>query len=111
MRLSELAARLEADRPDASPVDHCQLCLLISQAVPDLTQLRDDTALHDASRDAQLRIQLAFDQYGAVTEELRQLGDSDPARFDKDQIWVLLRAIKVQDQLVKLLLGGSPLNV
>jgi hypothetical protein len=56
-------------------------------------------------------MQVATDQHEAMTEELEQLGNSDPQKFTQDQIWVLLRAIKVQSQLLEYYVGYPVLDV
>ena len=58
-----------------------------------------------------LKLQLATDQHAAMTEELEALAASDPEKFTSDQIWVLVRAIKVQSQVLQLYLGGESLDV
>jgi hypothetical protein len=45
-------------------------------------------------------LQLATDQHAAMTQELEDLAASDPSSFSQDQIWVLIRAIKVQSQVL-----------
>ena len=46
-----------------------------------------------------------------MTEELEQLAHSDPKDFSQDQIWVLIRAIKVQSQILQLYVGHAVLDV
>jgi hypothetical protein len=45
-----------------------------------------------------------------MTEELETLARSDPQRFTPDQIWVLIRAIKVQSQILQLYVGEALLE-
>ena len=52
-----------------------------------------------------LRLQAATDQHAAMTQELEDLAQSDPDKFSQEQIWVLIRAIKVQSQILELYLG------
>ncbi|HEV3004330.1 MAG TPA: hypothetical protein VGX78_07700, partial [Pirellulales bacterium] len=58
-----------------------------------------------------LRLQAATDQHAAMTQELEQLASSDPEKFSPDQIWVLVRAIKVQSQVLSLYVGQPPIDV
>ena len=53
----------------------------------------------------------ATDQHAAMTAELETLADSDPKQFDREQIWVLLRAIKVQSQILQMYLGDAEIDV
>ena len=48
--------------------------------------------------------------HAAMTEELETLAQSDPHEFTPDQIWVLIRAIKVQGQILQLYLGEPVLD-
>jgi len=54
---------------------------------------------------------LPTDQHAAMTEELEDLARSDPKKFTPDQIWILIRAIKVQSQVLQLYLGEPALDV
>jgi hypothetical protein len=85
--------------------------LLLTNLVEDLNTLQDEDALTSAWRDASLRLQAASDQHAAVTSELEALAKSDPTKFDREQIWVLIRAIKVQSQILQMYIGGEPLDV
>ena len=46
-----------------------------------------------------------------MTEELESLARSDPREFTPEQIWVLIRAIKVQGQILQLYLGEPVYDV
>ena len=50
-------------------------------------------------------------QHAAMTEELESLAASDPRQFDPEQIWILIRAIKVQSQILQLYVGQPALDV
>ena len=52
-----------------------------------------------------IRLQAATDQHAAMTAELEELSRADPASFTMDQIWVLVRAIKVQSRVLQLYVG------
>lgn len=111
MKMKELASQIEAMQPQAEPLDVARLCLLLSNAVDDLDELRNEDTLRDAWQEVGLRLQFATDQHAAMTEELETLGASDPKQFSADQIWVLVRAIKVQGQVLQMYLGGTALDV
>jgi hypothetical protein len=40
-----------------------------------------------------------------MTEELEQIAGASPESFTLEQIWVLIRAIKVQSQVLQLYVG------
>src|SRR5690606_22555893 len=98
-------------QPQAEIRDVARLCLLLSNAVNDVERLPDDSALKSAWEEMGLRLQAATDQHAAMTEELELLAQSDPRQFTADQIWVLIRAIKVQSQILQLYVGTPALDV
>jgi len=111
MKAHQLASRMESIEPESVPSDVARMCLLLSNAVEDIDRFTNDETLSDAIREVSLKLQLATDQHAAMTEELEALAASDPEKFTSDQIWVLVRAIKVQSQVLQLYLGGESLDV
>jgi hypothetical protein len=111
MNCHELAARIEQIEPEAPPRDVARLCLLLTNLVHEVEELDDDDRLRDAWQEMGLKLQAATDQHAAMTEELEDLAKSDPQTFDAEQIWILLRAIKVQSQVLQLYVGLPALDV
>ena len=111
MTCTELAQQIERLQPNASPQDVARLCLLLTNSVDNLESLRDRRALQAAWKRAGLKLQAATDQHQAMTEELESLAASDPKKFTPDQIWVLIRAIKVQSQILELYVGEALVDV
>ena len=111
MNCTDLARRIQNFEPNADTTDVARLCLLLSIAVDDANQLNDDEKLKQSWREASLRLQFATDQHAAMTEELEDLAASDPKQFSSEQIWVLIRAIKVQSQILQLYIGEAALDV
>lgn len=111
MKCNELATRIQKLQPNADTRDVARLCLLLSNATEDVTDLSDDGKLTDAWREMGLRLQAATDQHAAMTDELENLARSDPQKFSPDQIWVLIRAIKVQSQILQLYVGEALIDV
>ncbi len=107
MNCQQLAARIEQIQPAALPRDVARLCLLLSNSADDLETLADEAVLAQAWHDAGLRIQAATDQHAAMTDELERLAQSDPKQFTPEQIWILIRAIKVQSQVLSLYVGHA----
>src|SRR5262245_51586885 len=105
MTCHELANRIQQLQPDAGARDVARLCLLLTNLSDDVSKLEDDALLTATWREASLRLQAATDQHAAMTEELETLARSDPREFTPEQIWVLIRAIKVQGQILQLYLG------
>ena len=111
MKCTELAQQIEHIQPHASPQDVARLCLLLANEVDDLNALRERPALQDAWKRMGLQLQLATDQHAAMTQELEDLAASDPETFSQDQIWILIRAIKVQSQVLQMYVGHPWLDV
>jgi len=111
MSCTELAQQIERLQPKAAPQDVARLCLLLTNSVDDLKSLREQRALHDAWKRAGLKLQVATDQHAAMTAELEELAASDPKSFTQDQIWILIRAIKVQSQVLQMYVGHTLLDV
>lgn len=107
----ELAARIEQLEPEAMPREIARLCLLMATYVDDLEGLQDEGRFSQAWQEMSIRLQAATDQHAAMTEELEELARSNPKEFHMDQVWVLIRAIKVQSQVLQLYLGKPALDV
>ena len=107
----ELASRIERLQPEATPRDVARLCLLLANHAETLDELQDDQRLSQAWQEMSMRVQLTTDQHAAMTEELESLGRSDPSQFRMEQVWVLIRAIKVQSQILQLYLDQPVLDV
>jgi hypothetical protein len=110
MNCQDLATRIQRLQPDAAARDVARLCLLLANSTDDVEKLNDDRQLTKAWREMGLRLQAVTDQHAAMTEELESLARSDPRRFTPDQIWVLIRAIKVQSQILQLYVGEALLE-
>jgi hypothetical protein len=112
MTCQDLAQRIQELEPDAGAEDVARMCLLVAGNNVDLSTLsQDEDRLRAACRDASLKIQFAADQHAAMTQELEDLASSDPKKFTSDQIWVLIRAIKVQSQVLQLYAGHPVIDV
>jgi hypothetical protein len=111
MKCQELAHRVEQLEPAASAQDVARVCLLLANNNENLDQLRDVASLKAAWKDTSLKLQAATDQHAAMTMELEELANSDPEKYTRDQVWVLIRAIKVQSQVLQLYVGQPLLDV
>ena len=105
MNCQELAQEIQNLQPEASTQDVARLCLLLSNDAERLEQLNDRPQLKSAWQEVGLKLQAATDQHAAMTQELEELASSDPEEFTKDQVWVLIRAIKVQSQVLQMYVG------
>jgi hypothetical protein len=102
MTCHELAQRLLELQPDLSSIDVARLALMILTQCDDARQLSDDAVLIAAWKNATFRLEAASDQHAAVAEELEAMCSDGPVQFTPDQLWVLLRAVKVQSQVLEL---------
>ncbi len=111
MNCQELAGKIQALQPNASLQDVARLCLLLSNGTEAIDELADPYKLQVAWKETGLKLQLATDQHAAMTQELEELASSDPEKFTRDQIWILIRAIKVQSQVLQMYVGQAVLDV
>ncbi len=111
MNCHSLARHIEEIQPEATPQDVARLCLLLTNEYAKLDDLLDGATLHRAWKETGLRLQLATDQHAAMTQELEELANGDPKSFTQEQIWVLIRAIKVQSQILQMYVGHPLLDV
>ena len=102
MTCHDLAKRLSELQPELSQADIARLALMIFTQSADPTALADDAALMSAWKNATFRLEAASDQHAAVAEELDSMCSDGPVQFSPDQLWVLLRAVKVQSQILEL---------
>jgi hypothetical protein len=105
MTCHELAECIERLQPEASPREVARLCLLLANHTDNLDALRDEDLLSEAWHKMQIRLHAVTDQYAAMTADLEELSRAKPETLTADQILVLIRAIKVQSQVVQLYLG------
>jgi hypothetical protein len=104
----ELARRIEELQPEALPRDVARLCLLLTNYQGDLEELADESRLTEVWQEVGIRLQAATDQHAAMTAELEDLAQSNPKQFTLEQVWTLIRAIKVQSQVLQLYVGKQP---
>ena len=111
MNCQQLAKSIQRLQPDADTGVVARLCLLLSNTVETLNDMDAEETLKDAWQKVSLQLQSATDQHAAMTVELEELASSDPKQFTPDQVWVLIRAIKVQSQILQLYVGQPVLDV
>ena len=102
MQCHRLAEQISALDPELTPVEVARLCLLILNGDPAEQALQDPAQVKRLSKAAGFRLKAASDQHAAMTDELNALCSEGPLKFNPDQIWTLVRAIKVQSQVLDL---------
>lgn len=110
MKTCELAQKIQLRRPEQSPEDVARKCLMFLNSVDEPDILANDDVFNEVWSDVEIKFKAATDQHAAMTGELEQLACSDPRKFSPDQIWVLVRAIKVQSQVLRLFSGDASNN-
>lgn len=111
MNCSQLITKIEQRIPESTPLDVSRLCTLICSLVEDLDQMDNEDYFESVWEEVNLRLHAANDQHAAMTAELEELTNSDPRKYSPDQIWILVRAIKVQSQVLRLYLGESNIEL
>lgn len=111
MTCHELAERVNQLEPGASAQDVARICLLLANNHASIDSFADENRLKQACQQTSLKLQLATDQHAAMTQELEELAGSDPEKFSQEQVWILIRAIKVQSQVLQLYVGQPLLDV
>jgi hypothetical protein len=111
MNCQSLAEHIQKLQPEASTQEVARLCLLLSNNSEALNEYQEAEKLRAAWNEVSMKLQAATDQHAAMTQELEDLASSDPEKFSRDQIWVLIRAIKVQSQVLQMYVGQPLLDV
>ncbi|GAB5404249.1 MAG: hypothetical protein Aurels2KO_24800 [Aureliella sp.] len=104
---AELTRRIALLKPELAHVEVLRLSLLVAQRVESLDDLSDQSELANMCDDTCLKLGAATDQHEAVAGELDSLAATDSCDFSTDHLWTLVRAIKVQSQVLNLYLGAS----
>jgi len=103
----ELVSQIARLKPELGPVEHLRLALLAAQQAESLDELADGNALREVCDAVSLKLDAASDQHRAVAFELDSLATTAPCDFSTDHLWTLVRAIKVQSQVLNLYLADS----
>ncbi len=106
MNAQQLVSAIADLHPTQSPSDHLRLALLLSIHQPDLGRLADSEQLATHCQEVVGRLNASSDQHAAVAGELDALAATSPCEFTPDHVWSLVRAIKVQSQILNLYLGS-----
>lgn len=112
MNCAQLARRIESLLPNASPAEVARWCCVVLETAGSAPESLDtEEGFASLWNAASLRLNAVVDQYDATYLELNNLARSDPKKFSPDQIWILVRALKVQTQLLHLYRGEPHRNM
>ena len=105
MDASQLATRIAQLRPELEPAEQLRMALLLALQHQNLGVLEDDDELERQCQEIGLQLSATSDQHAAVADELDSLALTAPCEFSPAHLWTLVRAIKVQNQILSLYLG------
>lgn len=131
---AHLVKRIVKLRPDLSVTDQLRISLLValqnsnadeeadlegaanehgSQSIFELSDAREvtDAALQQQCQEISIQLAAATDQHAAVSDELDSLAATEPCDFSPEHLWTLVRAIKVQSQILNHYLGPAQTHV
>lgn len=92
-------------RPEYTPAQQLRIALLLSLQHADINELTTDSIeLEQQLSNVSMQLSATTDQHAAVSGELDSLASTSPCEFTPDHLWTLVRAIKVQSQILDLYL-------
>jgi hypothetical protein len=117
----ELVTRISRLRPGASAEDVLRWALLIAVHSPasapsdrgDWNRVCESAFGSDSGLEDQLfaltaELTAKADQHAAMTDEIQNLAATRPCEFQPEHVWMLVRALRVQSQILDLYLGTAP---
>lgn len=107
MDAQHLVNSIATMRPQDSPEEHLRLALLLSLQNDDLQLLLDPKELERQCSEIAIQLSAATDQHAAVASELDSLATTSPCEFNPEHLWTLVRALKVQSQVLNMYLGPA----
>jgi hypothetical protein len=106
VQAEQIIEQLSQLRPEFGTADLLRMGLLIVLQSPDVEELNADE-LESRCQQVSLRLSQTSDQHAAVADELDSLAAAAPCDFSPEHVWTMVRALKVQGQLLNLYLGPS----
>ena len=111
MDCTTVVEKIRQLQPEADLATIARLCLLLQHDLDTNSTAQDSDRLDKLLHDAHLKMKATDDQRAAVVDELKELASSDPKSFQQEQIWVLVRAIKVLSHTAHLYAGDPELDI
>jgi hypothetical protein len=108
-----LLQHVMARMPSATPAETFRMAMLLAHTTQDQEPLSADaleTLIDQRMRDMTLQLAVQEDQHAAIAEDLDSLASTEPCQFSVQHLWTLIRAIKVQSQLLNLYLGPQAVD-
>jgi hypothetical protein len=111
METTRLIEQILDRMPLASQAEVFRMAMLVCQATPDLSDLEDTDVFDGRVRDISMQLSGHEDQHSAIAFELDSLACTEPCQFNVQHLWTLIRAIKVQSQLLSFYLGPESVSL
>lgn len=105
MDATKLLTAIAKLRPYSSLEEHLRLALVIATQQDEFAPLGDATTLERRIQETVLQLQATTDQHAAVSNELESLAAMTPCEFTPNHMWTLVRALRVQSQIINLYVG------
>ena len=109
MDIMNLLEQVSVRMPSATPAEVFRMAMLLCHATnePDSSDGQGDlyASLDELIRDLDLQLAGHEDQHAAIADDLESLASTEPCQFNVQHLWTLIRAIKVQSQLLNFYLG------
>ncbi len=105
MEPTRLLNHILAEMPGAPMAEVFRMAMLLCHAAPSPIALDDESLRAKLFSEIQLQLSMHEDQHAAIASELDSLASTEPCEFSVNHLWTLIRAIKVQSQLLNFYLG------
>ena len=100
MTALELVEAVAGLRPDADPQEQLRLALLAANQGCLKSPSADAVALENRLGEVEMHMQVAADQHAAMLDEIASLAAGEVCEFQPQNIWTLIRALRVQGQIL-----------
>ncbi|MFN3190467.1 MAG: hypothetical protein ACE361_08080 [Aureliella sp.] len=106
MSAPQLVNAISELRPEYTPAQHLRIALLLSLEHENIDALAaDPVALERSLLEVTIKLSATTDQHAAVAGDLDSLASTSPCEFTPQHLWTLVRALKIQSQILNLYLG------
>lgn len=108
MQITSLLQQVMDRMPTATPAETFRMAMLLCHSMNEVHlsgAIEQPPQIDQRMRDISLKLAVHEDQHAALADDLDSLASTEPSQFNVQHLWTLVRAIKVQSQLLSLYLG------
>lgn len=106
MIAQELVNAVADLRPEYTAAQQLRIALLLSLQHDNIENLsKNKEELERQLLNVTIQLSATTDQHAAVSGELDSLASTTPCEFTPEHLWTLVKALKVQSQILNLYLG------